>query len=78
MLTCRDPSGEEGCGLDYLHVTLKRDVAANHVEEQDAERPDGERDGLIGLRQDPLRRTVDPSPCGGGGGGGGGGGEQLH
>lgn len=62
LLTFRDPSGENGRGLDNLLVALEWDVAANHVEEQHAQRPDGERDGLIGLRQDPLRRTVDPSP----------------
>lgn len=62
LLTFRNPPGENGRSLDNLLVALERDVAANHVEEQHAQRPDGERDRLIGLRQDPLRRTVDPSP----------------
>lgn len=61
LLTFRDPSGENGRGPDDLLVALEWDVAAHHVEEQDAQRPDGERDGVIGLRQDPLRRTVDSS-----------------
>ena len=59
--TFRDPSGENGRGPDNLRITLEGDVAADHVEEQNPQRPDGERDGLVGLRQDPLRRTVDPS-----------------
>lgn len=59
QLTFRDPSGENGRGLHYLLVTLERDVAADHVEEQHAQGPDGEGDSLVGLRQDPLRRTVD-------------------
>lgn len=60
QLTWRDPSGEMGRGLNNFPVGLKRDVAAHHVEEQHTQRPDGEGDGLVGLRQDPLRRTVDP------------------
>lgn len=42
-ITFRDPSGERGRGLQDVLFTLKGDVAAHHVEEQDAQRPKGER-----------------------------------
>lgn len=58
MLTFRDAPGEGGRGLDDVLVVLEGDVAADQVEEQDAERPDAERDGVVGPGLDPLRRTV--------------------
>lgn len=60
MLTFRDPPGKDGFGLDNLLVALEWDVATDHVKEQNPQRPDGERDRSVGLRQNPLRRTVDP------------------
>lgn len=61
MLTFRDPSAEHGLGPDDLLVPFEGDVATDHVKEQNAQRPDGERDSSVGLGQDPLWRTVDPS-----------------
>lgn len=60
VLTFRDPPSKDGLGLDDLLVALERDVTTDHVKEQNPQRPDGERDRFVGLRQNPLRRTVDP------------------
>lgn len=59
LLTFRDTPGESGRGLDDLLVMLEGDVSADQVEEQDAEGPDAERDGVVGPGLDPLRRTID-------------------
>lgn len=48
---------------DDLLVVLERDVAADHVVEQDSEGPDGGRDCLVLTPTDPLRRTVDARSC---------------
>lgn len=61
MLTFWHPPGETGAGSVNLHVVLKGNVAADHVKEQNPQRPDGEGDGLVALRCDPLRGAVDPS-----------------
>lgn len=62
-LTWRHSLGEAGHSPHNLLVALEGDVAADHGEEQDAQRPDGEGDGLVGVRQDPLRWAVHPGTC---------------
>lgn len=64
MLTCWHPPGETGAGSVNLHVVLKGNVAADHVKEQNPQRPDGEGDGLVALRCNPLGGAVDPSSWG--------------
>lgn len=61
MLTFRDPPGEHRLSPDDLLVAFEWDVATDHVKEQNPQRPDSERDRFVGLRQNPLWRTVDPS-----------------
>ena len=43
-----------------LLVGLEGDVAADHVEEEDAERPDGGLLAAVAAVADPLRWRVDP------------------
>ena len=46
-----------------LVVLLEGDVAADHVEEKDAEGPDGEGGGAVAVAADPLGRCVHSRPC---------------
>ena len=48
-------------GADLL-VPLEGNVAADHVEEEDPQRPDGGAPALIPPLADPLRRRVDSGP----------------
>ena len=45
-------------GRTDLLVLLEGNVALDHVEEEDAEGPDGERVGPVTVAPDPLRRCV--------------------
>lgn len=58
-LTFRDTLSETGRGLDDVAVSLKRNVSAHHVKQQDAQRPDSERECVVTLVQDPLRWAVN-------------------
>jgi len=44
--------------LENLFVLLEWNIAANHVEEQDAQRPDSSPDSLVAVILDPFGRTV--------------------
>lgn len=48
-LTCRHLPGEIGAGSANLPFVLKANVAADHSEEQNPQRPDGEGDSLVAL-----------------------------
>jgi hypothetical protein len=45
--------------IDVL-VTVEGNVAPHHVEEQDAEGPDGGQIGMVAGATDPLQRQVHP------------------
>jgi hypothetical protein len=57
----RPAEGELGAA--DLVVLFEGDVAADHVEEQDAEGPDGEGGGTVAVAADPLRRCVHSGTC---------------
>ena len=63
LLTFGDVLSEAYVSLDYLVVAFKRNVAAHHVVEQDTERPDRRRHGMVPVATDPLRRTINPRTC---------------
>ena len=52
----------DGAGSDLI-VSLEWDVAADHVVEQDAQRPHGARVAFIDAELNPLRRTVHSRTC---------------
>jgi hypothetical protein len=52
-----DVSGQD------LRIFLKGDVAAHHVVEQNAQRPDGGAVAVIASRADPFGRAVNSSAC---------------
>ena len=53
-----DGPTELDVGRTDLFVLLEGNVALDHVEEEDAEGPDGERVGPVPVAADPLRRRV--------------------
>jgi hypothetical protein len=57
----RQPGPELEVGVANLLVLLERDVAADHVVEEDAEAPDGRRDAVVTAVTDPLGRRVNSS-----------------
>ena len=58
-----DGSSEaELCVADLL-VLLEGDVAADHVVEEDAQGPHGQRVAVIAAAANPLRRRVHPGAC---------------
>ena len=61
--TWRAVASEGGVCAEDLRVAVKRNIAADHVVEQNAERPDGRRHRVVAPTTDPLRRTVHPSTC---------------
>ena len=46
-----------------LLVLLEGDVAADHVVEEDAQGPHGQRVAVIAAAANPLRRRVHPGAC---------------
>ena len=50
---------EAETGSFDLSVGLEGDVAANHVEQQDAQAPDGEAVGSVSSELDPLGGSVN-------------------
>ena len=62
VLTLRgDPVAKAEIGDADLLVRLEGDVAADHVEEEDAEGPDGGELAVVTVLTDPLRRSVHSS-----------------
>ena len=61
-LTCWHVFTEDDLGAQYLLVGFKRNVAAHHVVEKDANRPDRRRYGVVTSTSHPLRRTVHSRP----------------
>ena len=57
----RDPVAKSEIGDADLLVRLEGDVAADHVEEEDAEGPDGGELAVVTVLADPLRRSVHSS-----------------
>ncbi len=59
--------GQTGAELDLGHadllVLLEGDVAADHVVQQDAQRPDGGWVAMVPRAADPLRRSVHSRTC---------------
>ena len=59
--------GETGAELDLgvadLLILLERDVAADHVVEEDPQAPDGGGVGVVTGAADPLGRSVDTGSC---------------
>lgn len=58
-----DPVAEIELRGTYLLVLFEGDVAADHVVEEDAERPNGGAETVVAVEADPLRRGVDASAC---------------
>ena len=56
----RQPDAEVNLGRAYLLVLLEGDVAADHVVEEDAQRPHGGRRAMVSVEANPLRRGVYP------------------
>ena len=56
---CAERSSEGKLWVTDLLVFLEGDVPADHVVEEDTERPDCERIAVISTASDPLRRSVD-------------------
>ena len=61
-LGAHGPSEAELRVADLL-VLLEGDVAADHVVEEDAQGPHGQRVAVVAAASDPLWRSVHPGAC---------------
>ena len=57
------PGAELKVGVADLFVLLKRDVAADHVVEKDAQAPNSGRDSVVSAVANPFWRCVNSGSC---------------
>lgn len=58
-----DLAPEEESRSENLVVVFEGDVAAHHVVQEHAQRPDRRRSTVVPVEADPLGRTVHPGSC---------------